>query len=282
MGHEGYGIVVAKNKFVKKVDIGDYVIMHWRKGTGLDSKPASYNSNYGKINAGQVTTFQEYSVVSENRVTKVNKFNLKNSLIAPLLGCAVPTSWGILHKELKIKSNNKILIFGGGGVGVTLGVLSKIFRCKDVMIVDKSNHKKSTLKYFKIDFINVKDFSKLKNIKFDKVIDTTGNPDIMSVAFDHVAKNGTLIFVGQPKKNSTLKIKDPLKLFNPPSDNIKIITSDGGLFSPEKEMKTIYDLAIKNQIKLRKIVSHAVRLLEINKGIALVNSGNAIRVVVKF
>jgi Zn-dependent alcohol dehydrogenase len=73
-----------------------------------------------------------------------------------------------------------------------------------------------------------------------------------------------------------------LKLFNPPSDNIKIITSDGGLFSPEEEMKTIYNLVIKNQMKFRKIISHVVNLLDINKGISLVNSGNAIRVAVKF
>jgi S-(hydroxymethyl)glutathione dehydrogenase/alcohol dehydrogenase len=278
MGHEGYGLVVEKNKFVKKVNIGDYVIMHWRKGSGLDSKPANYNSNYGKINAGQVTTFQEYSVVSENRVTKVKKFNPKNSIIAPLLGCAVPTSWGILHKELKIKNENKILIFGGGGVGVTLGVLSKIFKCKDITIVDKSNYKKNILNYFKIKFINIREVSRIKNMKFDKVIDTTGIPHIMSVAFDHVDKNGTLIFVGQPRKNSTLKIKDPLKLFNPPSDNIRIITSDGGSFNPSKDMRFINEILKSNILKFKKIVSHTVKLRDINKGLKILKLGKGIRV----
>ena len=40
--------------------------MHWRKGSGIEAKPPSYDSKFGKINAGQVTTFQEYSI-PENR-----------------------------------------------------------------------------------------------------------------------------------------------------------------------------------------------------------------------
>jgi Zn-dependent alcohol dehydrogenase len=281
MGHEGYGIVVSKNKFVKKVDISDYVIMHWRRGNGLDSKPASYNSNYGTINAGQVTTFQQYSVVSENRLTQVKKFSQSTLAIAPLLGCAIPTSWGILHKELKIKKSDNILIFGGGGVGVTLGLFAKIFKCKNIVIVDKSNYKKFLLKYLNIKFINLIKISEINNIKFNKVIDTTGNTNIMSLAFDFVDKNGDLMLVGQPKKNSILKIRNPLRLFNPPSDNVRILTSDGGLFSPKKEMKIIHKLAILNKVKFEKIVSHSISLKNINKGISLVKSGNAIRVSVK-
>jgi S-(hydroxymethyl)glutathione dehydrogenase/alcohol dehydrogenase len=281
MGHEGYGVVVEKNKFVKKVNIGDYVIMHWRKGNGLDSKPASYNSDYGKINAGQVTTFQEFSVVSENRLTQVKKFSQSTLAIAPLLGCAIPTSWGILHKELKIKKSDNILVFGGGGVGVTIGLFAKIFKCKNIVIVDKSNYKKFLLKYFKIKFVNLIKISDINNVKFNKVIDTTGDTNIMSLAFDFVDKNGDLMLVGQPKKNSILKIKNPLRLFNPPSDNVRILTSDGGLFSPKTEMKIIHKLAIFNKIKFKKIVSHSVTLKNINEGISLVKSGNAIRVAVK-
>ena len=109
------------------------MILHWRKGSGLNAKPANYLSKkYGQINAGQVTTFQEYAVVSENRVTKVKLINNKNKFLAPLLGCAIPTSWGIINKELKIKKNDNVLILGAGGIGTTIFNYLKLIKIINV------------------------------------------------------------------------------------------------------------------------------------------------------
>ena len=281
MGHEGYGTVIAKHKSVKKLKINDYVIMHWRKGFGINSNSPSYSSENHNINAGLVTTFQEYSVVSENRVTKIKKFKSSHIAIAPLLGCAIPTAWGILTKEAFINKQDSVLIFGAGGLGVTLAIVAKILGTKDILLVDKYEKKKK-LKEMNINFLNINKIGRLDKKKFDKIIDTTGNVKIISNAFDRVKKNGKLILIAQPKINSLLKIKDPLKLFNAPSDNIKIIISDGGLFEPHLEMKKIYNLVISNISKFAKIISHEVALKNINKGINLISRGKAIRVAIKF
>ena len=45
--------------------------MHWRPGKGMQSQTPAYSWNGKKVNAGWVTTFNEYAVVSENRVTPV-------------------------------------------------------------------------------------------------------------------------------------------------------------------------------------------------------------------
>ena len=63
-----------KNNSVNKVKINDQVILHWRVSKGMNSSPINYLSRIGKINAGQVTTFQEYAVISENRITKIKNF----------------------------------------------------------------------------------------------------------------------------------------------------------------------------------------------------------------
>ena len=52
-----------------------------------------------KLNAGWVTTFNEYAVISENRMTAIPAdFDLK---IAPLLGCAVTTAAGVISNDAK-------------------------------------------------------------------------------------------------------------------------------------------------------------------------------------
>jgi S-(hydroxymethyl)glutathione dehydrogenase / alcohol dehydrogenase len=279
MGHEGYGVVIAKNNYVKKMNINDHVVMHWRKGVGENAEGAKYLSNNGIINSGQITTFQEYAVVSENRLTKV-KHAKKLISIMPLLGCAIPTSWGLLYNEAGFKKEQSLLIFGAGGLGVTTALIAKIAGCKNILLIDKFSNKKKMLKKMNIKFMLLNKFIKMRKNLFSLVIDTTGSSKVMGEAFNYVSKNGKLIFVGQPKKNSVLKIKNPIRLFNPPNDHIKIISSDGGLFKPELHMKIIYKLLINNSQKFKKLITRIVSLNNINKGIELIKRGKEIRVCI--
>ena len=75
MGHEGSGIVLEIGPNVSKVKTGDYVVLHWRKSSGVDSKFPKYFSETSNetIGAGLITTFSEESVISENRLTKIDK-----------------------------------------------------------------------------------------------------------------------------------------------------------------------------------------------------------------
>ena len=38
MGHEGYASVIDVGPGVKNVDVGDKVVLHWRKGAGIESE----------------------------------------------------------------------------------------------------------------------------------------------------------------------------------------------------------------------------------------------------
>ena len=71
LGHEGGGIVVETGPEVSHVKSGDLVVLHWRPGAGIQAAPTTYRLGTKSINAGNITTFQGLSVVSENRVTKV-------------------------------------------------------------------------------------------------------------------------------------------------------------------------------------------------------------------
>ena len=66
------GIVEKIGPGVEKVKPGDKVVMHWRKSSGVDSEFPKYQSKHGTVGSGLITTFSEFSVVSENRITKVN------------------------------------------------------------------------------------------------------------------------------------------------------------------------------------------------------------------
>ena len=72
LGHEGSGIVVQAGPEVSKVRPGDKVALHWMKGRGIEAETPYYVYSSGRsrgerVNAGLVTTFNEYAVISENR-----------------------------------------------------------------------------------------------------------------------------------------------------------------------------------------------------------------------
>ncbi len=77
-GHEGGGVVQKVGLGVTQVKEGDHVVMHWRKGAGIDAPTPKYQWGDKIVNAGSVTTLNEYAVISENRLTPIPKeFDLK-------------------------------------------------------------------------------------------------------------------------------------------------------------------------------------------------------------
>src|SRR5437762_407344 len=71
LGHEGAGEVLEAGPGIKRVRAGDHVVLHWMKGAGIEAETPCYAWQGRRLNAGWVTTFNEYAVVSENRVTPI-------------------------------------------------------------------------------------------------------------------------------------------------------------------------------------------------------------------
>ena len=72
LGHEASGIVVEAGPGVKKVKKNDNVLLHWMPGSGISSKGPQFRFKNKIINSGPITTFSQYSIISENRLTKIN------------------------------------------------------------------------------------------------------------------------------------------------------------------------------------------------------------------
>ncbi len=87
LGHEASGVVQSVGAGVRFVNPGDHVVLHWRKSQGIESIPPRYTWNGKPLNAGLITTFNEYAIVSENRVTRIAASS--DMEIASLYGCCI-------------------------------------------------------------------------------------------------------------------------------------------------------------------------------------------------
>ena len=282
MGHEASGEVIRTGMGVSKVKKGDRVVLSWIKGKGQNVIPEPINYKNNKINRGSVTTFSNYSVVSENRVFKIsNKLPLH---VASLLGCAVPTGMGMIFNNAKLKKNSSIIIIGCGGIGINAINASKYLSAKYIIGVDVKNKSELTKRFGATHFLNynIKNIEeKIKKIVgqngSDYVVDTVGKKETMELAYE-LANNhkGHVILCGVPNPLN-LKISiNPFPLYY----GKKLVGTGGGETNPDKDLKKYSKMFFKNQINLEKMVTKIFSLRDINKAINFLKKGNCVRVLI--
>lgn len=283
LGHEGSGVVEQIGENVRKVKVGDKLILSWIKGTGADAGGSLLSDDKGVVNAGPVTTFSEYSVVSENRC-----FPLPEQVpmdIAVLLGCAVPTGCGIVIKEIKPCKENSIAIFGLGGIGLGALIAAKMFNCKRIIAVDveKSKLNKAvelgathTVNALEEDsYETIFNITKGKGVDFS--VDATGVIDSIEKSFNVVRKNGGLcICASHPKKGDKISI-DPFDLIS----GKQIKGSWGGSCKPDTDIPFFANLYTAGKLPIDKLLDKRYTLDNINKALEDLNDRKITRALIE-
>ena len=280
LGHEATGIVVDKHSSVKKVKKGDRVILTWLKCNGIQSKNPKYFDKLKKINSGSVTTFSNFSIVSENRLLKLPKdISLRKGVI---LGCAFPTGSGMILSNITSSKNKRIAFIGLGGVGVSALLTGLNFVFKEVYGFDVRKNRLNFLKKLikserKINYLlfDKSTSNKFKDY-FDYVIETSGSTKGIENGFNILKSNGKMIFASHPSKGKKIKL-DPFDLIR----GKKIIGSWGGDFDYEKNCMKIFKIfrGIKNFDKLFQEKTYDFN--QINYAIKDFKNGKVLRPLIK-
>src|ERR1700684_2153686 len=134
LGHEASARVLEIGPGVTTVKKGDTIVLHWRPSQGIQCQPPAYKWRGAKLNAGWVTTFNDYAVISENRMTVIAPdYDLRN---APLLGCAVTTAAGVINNDAKVKIGESVVVFGVGGVGLNVVQFAQLAGAYPIVAID--------------------------------------------------------------------------------------------------------------------------------------------------
>ena len=275
MGHEGCGIVQEVGVGVNTVKVGDKVVMHWRKGDGIEAPFPKYIYKDKEISSGKVTTLSEYSIVSENRVTTVPQDTPEE--LCALLGCGLTTALGVITNEANIKFGESVMIIGSGGVGLNLIQGAKLASAYPIYAVDIIEEKRELCLNIGANyFINSK--TEKIDIKVDVIIDTTGNPEVIANAMSYLSGTGRMILVGQPKPGQEVSIPNANKLFDGSGKLIK--ATQGGKTSPVDDIPRYINLYKAGLLDINKIITHRFNLDEINKAFTLLKSGKAGRIII--
>ena len=282
MGHEGCGTVLSIGPGVQYIKEGDLVVLHWREGKGIRSKPPKYKWRGETLNAGWVTTFNSHAVVSENRCTPIPKNTDKE--VAALFGCAITTGFGVVENNAKIKIGESVVVFGAGGIGLNILQASRMVSAWPIIAVDLHKNKldlASQLNATHLINSNENDpFEVIKNIlgdkKLDVFIDNTGLPNVIEKGYELLNKNGRLILVGVPRKESDIKIHSlPLHFGR------QITGSHGGESVPDKDIPRLLNVMNKGIYDAKKLITARYSLDHINDAItAMTKQSTSGRVII--
>ncbi len=278
LGHEGGGIVKKIGKGVRHVYPGDHVVLHWRKGQGIEADTPKYvrkgtSDEYGTsvIGGGPVHTLAEYVIVSENRVTKIPKdvpFD-----IAALMGCSVTTGLGLINNEAQLKIGQTIAVAGVGGVGLNIVQGAAMVGASRIVAIDIYDFKLGLAKKFGATeaLLNTGTPCNMSayTTTVDVFVDCTGIPEVIEQGYEYVAPGGKMILVGQPKIGDCVALHQM-------RDNYcgkTLLDSQGGLTNPTIDILRYVELYRKGRLDLDGMITHRLPLEKINEAIELMKTG---------
>ena len=269
LGHEGTGVVVDVGPGVTKVVPNQKVVLGWIKGHGLDAMGIQYKSGNGLINAGGVTTFNEYAVVAENRLVALPESIPMD--LGVLLGCALPTGAGIVMNNVQPEYEKTFAVFGLGGIGMSALMATLLYNPKTLIAVDVSEEKlKLAQELGATHVINPKNTNALEAIReitggngVDYSVEAAGLATTIEQAFQSVRKFGGLcVFASHPHHEEKIKL-DPYDLIC----GKQLKGSWGGGSKPDEQIPLFGKLYAEGRLPLEKLITKRYKLADVNEAL---------------
>jgi S-(hydroxymethyl)glutathione dehydrogenase / alcohol dehydrogenase len=274
LGHEASGIVLAIGPGVKQVKPDQTVVAHWRPGMGIEANTPKYNWNGQVVNAGWITTFNKYAVISENRLTPVSsQADLKT---AALYGCAVTTGLGTIENKARVRFGDIVVVFGAGGIGLNLIQGASLAGAAQIIAVDLYDNRLELAKQLgATDVINGTHEDAFKGIASalngeaaDLFIDNTGKPEVIAKGYQSITPSGQVVLVGVPKKGAEAYLYTLDLHFG------KSITgTTGGEALPHIDIPRYMRLFERRRISVAPLITEVAPLQKVNQLIQGMRSG---------
>ncbi|MGF7006785.1 S-(hydroxymethyl)glutathione dehydrogenase/class III alcohol dehydrogenase [Aminobacter sp. BE322] len=316
LGHEGAGVVVDVGKGVTSLRKGDHVIplytpecrscpsclsrktnlctaIRSTQGQGLMPDGTSrFSIGKDKIfHYMGCSTFSNFTVLPEIALAKVNPDAPFDKIC--YIGCGVTTGIGAVINTAKVEIGSTAIVFGLGGIGLNVIQGLRLAGADMIIGVDLNNDKKQWGERFGMThFVNPKEVDgdivpHLVNMTkrgadqiggADYTFDCTGNVKVMRQALESAHRGwGESIVIGVAGAGQEISTR-PFQL-------VTGRTWKGTAFGGARgrtDVPKIVDWYMEGKIQIDPMITHTLKLEDINKGFDLMHAGESIRSVVVY
>ena len=283
LGHEAGGIVREVGPLVTRVKEGEHVVCHWRPAPGISGPCPTYEWNGSAVNAGHITTFSEYAVISESRLTPIDaKYGHD---VSALMADTITTGFGIISNDAKVRIGQSVCVIGIGGIGLGAVLGAKLAGAHPIIAVDLFGHKLDLAKkHGATHCINSKEI-KIKDAiseiigrpEVEVMIEGTGSPDVIEKAYELTSEQGTCVLFG------VMRFDQKVSLNTLPLHFGRTLTgSEGGQSQPHLDIPHYLRMMDDGVFDLDEFVSHRCKLEDVNSAISRMRSGESIHTLITF
>jgi len=308
LGHEAAGEIVEIGPDVTHLKVGDHVVFAFlpscghcgfcQTGKTALCEPGAKANGEGTLLSGEkkifkdgqkyfhhlgVSGFAEYSVASIDSLVKIDKE--VSSDIAALFGCAILTGVGAVINTSSMRLGDTILVVGLGGVGLSAILGAKAAGASKIIAADINPNKRKVALDFGADYVidssqpnALQELQDLTGGGVDISVEFAGAMPALEFAFNATKRGGVTVTGALPHPDARLNL-NPLALVGGEK------TLKGcylGSCVPTRDIPNYIELYKKGNLPVEKLITHKLKLEEINEGFERLAKGDAIRQIVQF
>lgn len=307
LGHEGAGVVEAVGEGVTRVRPGDHVTLSWTPSCGecdecLRDLPQMCSTIWPLMGSGGLmdetsrlswngdtvyhycflSTFAEACVVPERSCVPIAHdvpFD-----VACLVGCAITTGVGAVWNTAGVRPGDRVAVIGCGGVGLSALMAAVAVGAEPVIAVDATAAKVEAARELGASAGVVWAGSAeatadaIRDVSgggVDYAIEATGRGEAMLAAVLSTRTRGAAVLIGIPRADTVV----PLPALTIPRMERRVLGSIYGSARAERDFPKILEVYRAGHLPLERLVSHRLPLEDVDRAFALMNSGEALRVV---
>lgn len=310
LGHEGAGIVVDVGPGVKSLKKGDHVIplytpecreceyclsrktnlcqkIRATQGKGLMPDGTTRFSFKGKplFHYMGCSTFANYTVMPEIALAKIREDAPFDTTC--YIGCGVTTGIGAVVFTAKVEPGANVVVFGLGGIGLNVIQGAKLVGANMIIGVDLNPAREAIARKFGMThFVNPKEIEgdlvphlvELTHGGADYSFECIGNVKVMRQALECCHKGwGVSCIIGVAGAGQEISTR-PFQLVT----GRRWIGSAFGGARGRTDVPKIVDWYMDKKINIDDLITHRLKLEDINEGFHLLETGESIRSVVVY
>lgn len=308
LGHEAAGEVMEVGPGVTDLEVGDHVVFSFVPSCGtcpycLDGRaalcaPGAVANNEGvllgggrRLHQGDATVnhhlgvsgFAEHVVTSRRSAVRIPK-DLPFD-IAAVFGCAVLTGVGAVVHTAGLRAGQSVLVVGLGGVGLSAVLGAVAGGARQVIAADIAQDKLDMAKSLgATHVVNSGDEDAVEQVKaisgggVDIAAEFAGVGPALEFAFAATGKGGKTVTAGLPHPKTRLAVS-PVQLV---AEERSLMGSYLGGHVPALDIPEYVALYQAGRLPVDKLLTHRLKLEDINDGFERLAKGEAIRQVVVF
>ncbi|MFF8639771.1 Zn-dependent alcohol dehydrogenase [Streptomyces sp. NPDC015345] len=298
-GHEGAGEILDVGDGVSGLAPGDRVLLSWLPACG--TCPACKRGQTqlclaGFMNAGTPNfkrpggdvfgfagtgTFTEEVVVDAGCAVPIPDdvpFD-----IAALIGCGVTTGLGAAINTADVRAGSSVAVIGCGGVGISAIQGARLKGAAQIVAVDPvASRREAALGFGATEAVPPDGLADAKQRitageGFDYVFEVVGKSATARTAYETTRRGGTLCVVGAGAMDDHLQ----LNMFELFFDEKRILPSMYGGGDVLQSYERAIALWRAGRIDLENLITHRVRLTEINEALDQMRTGTALRTCIE-